>query len=251
MTQTDWNASLYDQKHAFVFNYGESLLNILAPQAGEHILDIGCGTGHLTAQIAASGAKTIGVDKSASMVATAQQKYPEIDFRVMDATQLSFDTPFDALFSNAALHWIPQAEQVVMGMARVLKSGGRLVIEMGGHGNVETIVSALQETVRTVARREITSGWYFPSLGSYAWLLEQHGFAVQSASLFDRPTPFEGEDGLRNWIVMFGPQMLQQIPTELHEEIIARTEMITRPKLFHDGQWIADYRRLRITAIRQ
>ncbi len=251
MTQTDWNASLYDQKYAFVFNYGESLMSILAPQAGERILDLGCGTGHLTAQIAATGAQVIGVDKSASMIATAQQKYPHIDFRVMDATHLSFDEPFDAIFSNATLHWIPQAEQVVAGMARTLKPDGRLVLEMGGYGNVATIIHTVQEAARSVANLEISSGWYFPTIGTYASLLEKHSFEVQNASLFDRPTTLEGEDGLRNWLIMFGPQMLQQIPPELYNEVIARVEAIARPQLFHDGRWIADYRRLRVSAIKQ
>ncbi len=251
MTQTDWNASLYDQKYAFVFNYGESLVNILAPQAGERILDLGCGTGHLTAQIAAAGAQVIGVDKSATMIATAQQNYPEIEFHVMDATELSFPTPFDAIFSNATLHWIPQAEQAVISMARVLKPGGRLVAEMGGYGNVATLIHAVQEAARSVANLEISSGWYFPTIGTYASLLEKHSFEVQNASLFDRPTTLEGEDGLRNWIQMFGPQMLQQIPPELYNEVIAKADAIARPQLFHDQQWVADYRRLRITAVKQ
>jgi trans-aconitate methyltransferase len=251
MAQTDWNASLYDQKFAFVFNYGESLLTILAPQQGERVLDLGCGTGHLTAQIAETGAQVIGIDRSASMIATAQQQYPQIDFRVMDATKLAFDTPFNAIFSNATLHWIPEAEQVVEGMARSLKPGGRLVLEMGGYGNVATIINAIQEAVETIARRDFSSGWYFPTIGTYASLLEKHGFAVQNASLFDRPTPLEGEDGLRNWLVMFGSHMLQQVPTELQEEVIARVEAIARPQLFHDSRWIADYRRLRISATRQ
>ena len=251
MTQSDWNASLYDQKHAFVFNYGQSLVSILAPQMGEHILDLGCGTGHLTAQLAAVGAHVIGIDKSASMIATAQHNYPTIEFHVMDATALSFATSFDAIFSNATLHWILQAEQAVISMARVLKPGGRLVAELGGYGNVATIVNALQQAARTVAGLEVSSGWYFPSLGSYAALLEQHGLAVQNASLFDRPTTLEGADGLHNWIIMFCPSMLEQIPSALHEEVIAQAEAIARPKLFHDDHWIADYRRLRITAIKQ
>ncbi|HYE71933.1 MAG TPA: class I SAM-dependent methyltransferase, partial [Blastocatellia bacterium] len=120
-----WDSSLYDQKHAYVTKYGEGVLDLLNSQAGERILDVGCGTGHLTKKIAESGAEVVGIDSSAEMIEVARTTYPEINFVVADATDFSFDKPFDAIFSNAALHWVKPPEQAVICMSRALKSGGR------------------------------------------------------------------------------------------------------------------------------
>jgi len=151
MPKNNWNASLYDQKHSFVSEYGKSLIPLLEPQAGESILDIGCGTGHLTKAIAEADAHVVGIDSSASMIETARTTYPDLKFLVADARNFSFPTPFDAVFSNAALHWIPEAEEVVRSIAAALKPGGRFVAEFGGKGNIATIISAFQQSLREVA----------------------------------------------------------------------------------------------------
>jgi trans-aconitate methyltransferase len=135
MPEVTWNAKLYDDKHGFVSKYGEDLLGWLDPVNGERILDVGCGTGQLAAQIAQHGAKVTGFDYSAQMIEKARAAYPEIPFDIMDARNFHYDQPFDALFSNAALHWINEPEAVIGSMYRALKPGGRLVIEMGGKGN--------------------------------------------------------------------------------------------------------------------
>ncbi len=134
-----WNAREYDAKHAFVYEKAKGLVNLLAPKSGERILDLGCGTGVLTSEIAATGAKVFGIDRSPEMVAQAKSKFPALRFEVVDATKMEFDGEFDAIFSNAVLHWIPEAEKVVRGIAQALKPGGRFVAEFGGKGNIQTL----------------------------------------------------------------------------------------------------------------
>lgn len=252
MPGNDWDAALYDQKHAFVFEYGKGLLAVLEPQAGERILDLGCGTGHLAQTIAETGAYVVGIDSSLEMVEQARKAYPEIEFLVADARSFSFPYQFDAVFSNATLHWIPEAERVVERVSAALHPGGRFVAEFGGKGNVASIVSTLQEATVELTGVTVEAGWYYPSIGQYAPLLEKHGLAVRSAVLFDRPTKLEeGEKGLRNWIAMFCQGLLHPVPVDVRPRVIERVEAILRPKLFRDGNWFADYRRLRIVAYKE
>ena len=249
MPDNIWDTSLYDQKHAFVYEYGKGIIPLLKPQPGELILDLGCGTGHLSQIIAESGAHVIGIDSSASMIETARSTYPQLEFHVADARDLSFESPFDAIFSNATLHWIPEAEQVARCIARSLKPGGRFVAEFGGKNCVATITTAIQESFRAVLHRGVDFGWYFPSIGEYASLLEKHDLDVRSALLFERPTPLEdGEMGLRNWIRMFGDRVFHNVPDDVKQQILTHTEEKTRDRLFNNDQWIADYTRLRIVA---
>jgi|SRR5579863_6904505 len=251
MPENDWNAELYDQKHAFVFEYGKGLLSELAPQKGEHILDLGCGTGHLAQTIATSGAHVVGIDSSPEMIAQARKNYADIEFLVADARAFAFLYQFDAVFSNAALHWIPEAERVVEHIAAVLRPGGRFVAEFGGKGNVANITGELQKTIREITGIVVESGWYFPSIGTYATLLEKYGLAVLSAVLFDRPTKLEeGERGLSNWLTMFCEGMFAGLPAVTRQNVIEQVEARLRPKLFKDGNWFADYRRLRVGAVK-
>ncbi len=252
MIDNGWNATLYDQKHAFVFSYGRSLLALLEPQPGERILDVGCGTGHLTQAIASAGAQVVGIDSAPSMIEAARAAYPTLAFEVADVRDFSFPRPFDALFSNAVLHWVPEAEAAVRCMARALKVGGRLVLEMGGRGNVAALVAAVEEAAWELLQMRLTSPWFFPSLAEYASLLEHNDLEVRAAWLFERPTPLEdGERGLRIWLEMFGAPLLSAIPESQRAAVIARAEERARPRLFRAGQWIADYRRLRIVAYKR
>lgn len=138
-----WNSELYSHKHAFVYQYGEGLVDLLNPQPGERILDLGCGSGELTQRIAERGASVIGIDASATMLETAKNQFPALELYPMDATQFEFAEPFDAIFSNAVLHWVTDYEAAVGRMAAALKPGGRLVVEFGGKGNVATIIQAV------------------------------------------------------------------------------------------------------------
>jgi trans-aconitate methyltransferase len=252
MPENQWNPSLYDQNHAFVSRYGLELLTLLDPHPGETILDIGCGTGHLTRAIAEMGAHVVGLDYSPQMIAAARNTYPDIEWVEASASDFSFDTPFDAVFSNAALHWVRDAEQAIVCIAHALKPGGRLVAELGGKGNVATIISTIQQLLWETTAQQREHGWYYPSIGEYAPLLERHGLLVRSARLFDRPTPLDdGKAGLRNWIAMFCSALFDGVPDKEREHIVQQAEQRLRATLFHDGHWYADYRRLRVVAFKE
>jgi trans-aconitate methyltransferase len=245
-----WDAGLYDEKHSFVWKMAGDLVELLAPKAGEEILDVGCGTGHMTAQIAASGANVMGVDMSAPMVKQAREKYPEIKFEVADARELKLEKKFDAVFSNATLHWIQEPARAAQAVARRLKAGGRFVGEFGGAGNVAGFMHAAETAwLKVMPRQEFTHPWFYPGIAEYAAILEESGLETTYAILFDRPTPLEdGERGLRNWIAMFAGSILEKMPTEKREDWVDILENEARGKLFRDGRWVLDYRRLRFVA---
>jgi trans-aconitate methyltransferase len=250
MAQQEWNSALYDQKHSFVYEYGQDLLNLLQPQPNELVLDLGCGTGHLTAQLAQAGARVIGLDHSAQMLETARQQYPQLEFVQGDASAFSLPEACDAIFSNAVLHWVTPAAEAVACIARALKPGGRFVAEFGGHGNVANIVAAVQSVVASHTQAEVRHPWYYPSIGEYVALLEAHGLEARQAFLFDRFTKLEGEDGMRNWLTMFAESMFVDLPTVAKETALDEIEARLRPTNFRDGVWYADYRRLRVVAVR-
>jgi trans-aconitate methyltransferase len=244
-----WDSSLYDDRHSFVWKQSADLIELLDPKPGERILDVGCGTGHLTAQIAARRAEVIGLDSSTSMVAQARQNFPKLRFQLADARDFRFDMPFDAVFSNAALHWVREADAVVKCMAEALKPGGRVVIEMGGKGNIALLMSGVEEVLRG-AGYAAENPWYFPSLGEYSSLLERHGFEVQVAQTFPRWSKLEHpERGLREWLEMFGGTYFDAVPLTERDGVVRRIEERLRPQLWCDGNWFADYRRLRVAAI--
>lgn len=245
---SQWNAGLYDDKHSFVWKMAAGVLDLLEAKPGERILDLGCGTGHLTEQIAATAAKIVGVDRSPDMIRQAREKYPSLQFAVMDAREIRFAELFDAVFSNATLHWIKEPEKVVVEIAKVLRPNGRFVAEFGGKGNVGGLMAAV-ERVWHKLNLPTPDPWYYPSVGEYSSLLEKHGLEVSYAVLFGRPTPLEdGERGLRNWLTMFGGTFLDQLPEAQREGALAAIEQETRPALHRDGRWVMDYRRLRIVA---
>ncbi|MBF8305653.1 MAG: Methyltransferase type 11 [Acidobacteria bacterium] len=252
-----WDPALYDSKHSFVWKYGLELIELLAPQRGERILDLGCGTGHLTNQIALSGAAVTGLDISQAMIEQARQNYPDLEFVPGDAAAFAFQQPFDAVFSNAALHWVKRPEAVVECVAHALHPGGRFVAEFGGKGNIAAIHAALRAALRhalqglDLKRSEEWNPWYYPSVGEYATLLERHGLAVRYATLFDRPTPLEeGERGLRLWLEMFAGELLDTLSPSQREDVIRSVEERLRPAQFRDGTWYADYARIRVMARR-
>jgi trans-aconitate 2-methyltransferase len=245
-----WDPGLYTRAHSFVWQAAHSLVDLLNPQPGERIMDLGCGTGQLTRTLADSGATVVGVDRSPEMIEAAKAAYPGLDLRVMDALHLTSDEPLDAVFSNAALHWIPRADVVARNIVNILRPGGRFVAEFGGKGNIRTILAGLREAIHTETGRMVMNPWYFPTIAEYAAVLERAGLEVTFAQLFDRPTPGEGPDAMRNWLRMFCGTMLDAIPGEKREAVISRCEDNCRPSLFRDGVWVADYRRLRVMAIK-
>jgi len=248
---TNWNATLYDNKHDFVFKYGEDVVKLLAPAKGERILDVGCGTGYLTHLIAQAGARVTGIDNSASMIERAQAAYPDLDFRIMSATDFHFPTPFDAVFSNAALHWVLDKESAVDRIAQALRPGGRLVLEMGGKGNTEEIIVATRKALTRHGHygNAAIQLWYFPSLSEYTTLLEKKGFRVQFAAHFDRPTELKDADnGVKDWIKMFLNALFQNIPESEIETILGEIQEAVKPTNYRNGSWYGNYKRLRIVA---
>ncbi len=244
----NWDSSLYDDRHAFVWKTSADLIDLLAPQPGERILDLGCGTGHLTAQLAARGVEVTGLDSSLSMIAQARQNYPKVKFTVADARDFRFPEPFDAVMSNAALHWIAEAGLVATSIAAALKPGGRLVLEMGVLGNIAIILEAL-EGVLSQAGHKLTNPWYFPSAAEYATVLEQAGFEIRSVATFERWHRLEHpERGMREWLEMFAGTWFAEVPLEERESLVREIEIRLRPKLYCDRAWWADYKRLRVIA---
>ncbi|MDB5285188.1 MAG: methyltransferase type 11 [Mucilaginibacter sp.] len=249
-----WNAELYDQKHAFVYQFGENVLEVLDAKPGEHILDIGCGTGYLTQQIQNAGAIVKGTDYSANMIAQAKANYPGVNFEVTDAANFDEAGKYDAVFSNAALHWIKNQDGMMQSVYKSLKPGGRFVAEMGGKGNVAKLIAATKQVLnqRGYHEQAKTQVWYFPSLGEYASRLEKHGFRVTFASHFDRKTPLQdGDEGVAKWITMFAPLYLVGIPKEEKEQMLAEVTALLEPEYNENGQWYADYKRLRFIAVKE
>ena len=194
-----WNAENYQSQYGYVWQHGESLLTLLAPGERDHILDLGCGTGQLSAQIAQCGATVMGVDSDPAMVEQARANYPQLTFERMDAESIVLDQSVDAVFSNAVLHWVSDPDAAIESVVRALKPGGRFVAEFGGKGNVKTILDALA----AVTGRQDLNPWYFPGLAEYVARLDSAGLTVTFAHLFDRPTPL-GEAGVAGWLTMFG-----------------------------------------------
>ncbi|AFY53714.1 trans-aconitate methyltransferase [Rivularia sp. PCC 7116] len=247
-----WNSSLYQDKHAFVWKYGENLLEILNPQPNETVLDLGCGTGQLTAKMAESGAEIIGIDSASEMIEKAQKNYPQLIFKVADARQIELPQPVDAVFSNAVLHWIPQADEVISSVNKSLKTGGRFIAEFGGKGNIESIVKALYAALEKIGvDASKLNPWYFPSIGEYAAKLENHGFEIVYSNLFYRPTLLQDDAGLSNWIKMFAGNFFKGLSAEEINQVINDVEKQLKPKLYRDGRWFADYRRIQVKAIKK
>jgi len=245
-TKQNWDAKLYAENARFVADLGAPVLELLAPRAGERILDLGCGDGALTQKLAALGCEVVGVDGSAEMIEAG--KALGLDARVMDGRELTFNAEFDAVFSNAALHWMNQPEAVIDGVWRALRPGGRFVAEMGGQGNINAISNALESAL---ASRGMTSKglWFFPSSEQYRGMLEASGFEVETISLFPRPTPLPGDVGA--WIETFARPYLAAMPEVERKPFVAEITTALKPVMCGaDGRWIADYVRLRFAAVK-
>jgi trans-aconitate methyltransferase len=242
-----WDPRSYAENARFVAELGQPVVELLAPKPGERILDLGCGDGALTEKLAALGCAVVGVDASPEQVAAAQAR--GLDARVMDGQGLAFEAEFDAVFSNAALHWMKQPDRVIAGVARALKSGGRFVGEMGGAGNVAHIAGALAAALE---RRGLAPElpWYFPGVEEYRARLEAGGFAVEEITLFPRPTPLPGDIGA--WIETFCAGSLARLEGTERAPFLSELREALRPHLQQpDGGWIADYVRLRFAAIKR
>ncbi len=248
-----WQTDLYREKHGFVFDYGKELITMLNPQKGERILDLGCGTGELTAEIAASGAELVGMDASEKMIEAARLKFPDLQFIKAKGESFIDTEPYDAIFSNATLHWILNPEAVISCMYSNLKPSGRLLLEMGGDGNIDAIITALSTVLKEhgYLKQSRVINWYFPKLGTYCHFLEHRGFKVTFANLYERPTQLQDpEKGIIDWLTMFGSTYFKGIPEDEALKIKQQVQEKLRPVLFKDGHFYADYTRLRICAVK-
>lgn len=248
-----WKSDLYDNKLGFVSQFGKEVVELLNPLCGEKILDLGCGTGDLAYEIAKTGATVTGMDLSTEMIGKAREKYPHIDFIIGNAEDFRANEPYDAVFSNAALHWMKNPEQVVKCVWNVLPRGGRFVAEFGGQGNVETIINAISEVLYEDYGKDAArlNPWYFPSIAQYSTLLEQQGFRVTYAVHFDRPTKMEdGEKGLIHWLSGFAGNFCQEFTEEEKQLLFGKIAAKAKKDLFLNGSWYVDYKRIRIKAIK-
>ena len=240
-----WDVDRYQQRHAYVFKYGEAVLGLLDPKPGERILDLGCGAGQLTAALVDKGCEVIGIDRSPDMIAQARENFPHLDVRVGDATNFELDCPVDAVFSNATLHWVKDARAAIRCIWTALKPGGRFVTEFGGYRNVQSVVDAARALLGP-----LETAWFNPTIGQYATLLEAQGFEVRQAMWFDRPTRVEGEDAMEDWIKMFGDGLLSGVEESRRPEVRRAMVEKLRPTAYRDGGWTVDYRRLRVVAVK-
>ncbi|MDN3517537.1 class I SAM-dependent methyltransferase [Aquisalimonas lutea] len=244
-----WEPARYAREARFVSDLGNPVVELLAPRAGERILDLGCGDGALTRVIADAGCGVLGVDASPEMVAAAREQ--GLEARVVDGEDLPFDGDFDAVFSNAALHWMTRPDRVLSGVRHSLRPGGRFVGELGGHGNVAAIVDALAAALdeRGIDAAALNP-WFFPDAEQYRLLLERHGFEVSAIELFSRPTPLPGD--VIGWLETFADAFVAALPAQDRREFLVDVAERCRPVLCDDsGQWVADYVRLRFAAHRK
>jgi trans-aconitate methyltransferase len=241
-----WNPERYARNARFVAELGSPVVDLLAPKPGERILDVGCGDGVLTRKLVEMGCDVIGIDGSAEQIDAAIKL--GLDARVMDAQALTFHDEFDAIFSNAAMHWMKRPDDVIAGAWRALKPGGRFVAEFGGYGCVEKIKSAL---VAALNRRHLNGEdavpWYFPTVEEYGQRLEAGGFKINSIALIPRPTPLPGD--ITGWLETFAESFIKVLVEEERAKYIEEVREALRPELCDtEGKWIADYVRLRFAA---
>jgi len=244
-----WNPQHYSEHARFVSDLGMPVVALLAPVRGERILDLGCGDGPLTKQLRDLGCNVVGVDGSPEMVTAA--KALGLDARVMDGHALQFDGEFDAVFSNAALHWMKQPDKVIAGVWRALKPCGRFVGEFGGDGNVATITAALEQALNARGiDAAAVNPWYNPTVKEYRDLLKVQGFTVNSIALFPRPTPLPGS--IVGWLETFAQTFAAALPLADRSPFFQEVSELCRPKLCDSaGQWHADYVRLRFSATKR
>lgn len=246
MAEDHWSAARYEANARFVTDLAGPVVALLDPHPGERILDLGCGDGPLTRALADLGCEVVGVDGSADMVAGARAR--GVDARVMDGHALNFDNEFDAVFSNAALHWMTRPDAVIAGVARALKPGGRFVAEQGGQGNVAAIRTALIAVLTEAGvKTDLTDIWSFPSAAEQEKWLEAAGFEVEECAIHPRPTPVAA--GMEAWLETLAAPALAALPAGGRAAARARVAALVRPALCDsEGNWVADYVRLRFRA---
>ena len=244
----EWNSSLYDNKHDFVAEYGKGLLEFIPKNNVQTILDLGCGTGTLTAQLADLCSKVVGVDSSQNMIDKAKKQFENIEFSVCDALALPFEKEFDVVFSNAVFHWINDHDALLKNIHKALKPRGLLVCEFGANGNIATIENAFINVCERLGYH-YKPKFNFPTVEMFGEMLEKNGFVIDKIYDFDRPTVFkDGEQGLTNFLKQFFASELEVMPEHIQTSLFNEIAESTRGTLWNGKEWVADYRRLRAIA---
>lgn len=246
-----WDAKGCERSFSFVPSYGEGVIDLIDAAPGATCLDLGCGNGALTAELARRGLDVRGMDASPDMLALARARHPELAFVSGDAVDFALDEPVEVVFSNAVLHWIDRERhpEALAHIAAALVPGGQFVFECGGHACCARIHAALARAFEARGLSYAVPFW-FPTVGEYAPLVEAAGMRVTFAMLFDRPTKLEGPDGMADWIHMFVKRPFEGLDTAVADAIVADAVEELRAELYHDGSWWADYVRLRMRAVK-
>lgn len=243
-----WNSKLYDSKHDFVAEYGKGLLEFIPNDKNQKILDLGCGTGTLTKEIANSCQYVLGIDGSKEMIEQAKITYPELEFEVGDALKMSYEGQWDVVFSNAVFHWILDHDQLLSNIKSSLRGSGQLICEFGGYGNIGTIENGFKNVLNSIGY-DYTSKFNFSTTEKFALLLEKNDFIADELYIYDRPTVLkDGEKGLYNWAKQFFASDLANFDKNEQEKILLELEKQVRNELWDGSNWIADYKRLRAIA---
>lgn len=248
MPEQSWRPTQYNTHASFVSNLASSVVDLLQPKRGERILDLGCGDGTLAAKIQSMGANVVGVDSSPEMVSAAQAR--GIEAYVVSGDALTFTREFDAVFSNAALHWMTDYQRVIDGVSESLKPGGRFIGEFGAEGNIKRLITGMEASfARNPEFGTFKNPWFFPSEGAYASALERGGFEVEHIAVIPRPTPLT--TGVREWLKIFGDHVISGLSQEQTKQFLDEVEQDVRQYLYtSEGGWVADYVRIRFSAVK-
>ncbi|MGN1328167.1 MAG: methyltransferase domain-containing protein [Eubacterium sp.] len=248
--KNNWNAENYTDNFQFVHKYGEGVLDLLTVPEGSFVVDLGCGNGVLTEKLVQKGYKAIGIDASEKMLEVAEKAHPDLKFMLGDACEFKLEEKADAIFSNAVFHWIDNHERLIENISDNLKAGGELVFEFGGKGCAEAVHIALEKSFSSYGLT-YKNGFNFKSIGEFAPLLERHGFRVEYAMLYDRPTEQIGENGLESWINMFINSAFDGVDIKTKNGIIKNTEKLCMDKLYKNSKWYIDYVRICMKAVKE
>lgn len=247
-----WDGTFYKNTCSFATELGEDLIDWLEPERHQSILDVGCGTGELTAKLSRRSSFVVGLDASQNMLREARENFPRIPFLRADIRQFSTATSFDAVFSNAALHWVQESNRAIESVRDILREEGWFVAEMGAAGNIRTIRKVLHERLSQAGYDPSERDpWYFPEPSEYLNQLEDHGLAVDESVVFDRPTEMHGDQGMRLWFRMFAEPFFRDMEESRQRSLINQMVDDLRDSLYINGEWVLDYRRLRFRAIRE
>lgn len=245
-----WDSKLYNESQNFVAEYGKSLLEFV-PAKTNKILDLGCGTGTLTKQLAARCNYVLGIYSSDTMIAEAKRSYPDLDFAAVNALKIPYESEWDIVFSNAVFHWIGDHDLLLQKIYKALKPNGKLICEFGAYGNISIIEAGFAGALQGIGVKYV-SKFNFPTAEDFAHLLKENGFLIEQIYIYDRPTPLnDGEQGLYNWAIQFFQSELAKLSAEQKQQVLASMNIRTKKQLWNGTCWVADYKRLRTVAIKQ